>query len=361
MRAATPANSGESESSSTSTPQVTQAQTVSSRNLPAFILTSAWERKCCTLVMRGHCCSMRLSAGMSLSSSSRNSSSSSEGWRSLACCTVARRSRSRRACERRSSNSDATANTPAATSTKTTTAISAMIMLLLPAAGAASYLHYGFEHRRAHAAACRRQPVSELGAYAGRAVHALYLATFRHSLALENEDVLHGNDVALHARNLANRGHLAGAVGHARNLHHSVDGGGDLLPHGALGNVEVGHGNHVLDARQRVAWRVGVHRGQRAFVAGVHGLQHVKGFLAADFAHHYAVGSHTQAVDHQLSLADSAFAFDVGWARFQPYHVFLLELQFGRVFNGDDAFRVGNVAGKHVEQRGFAGAGAAGN
>src|SRR5690348_9937515 len=247
--------------------------------------------------MRGHCCNSRLNTGMSLISSSRNSSSSSEGWRSLAACTVARRSRSKRACERRSSNSDATANTPAATRTKTTTAISAMIMAVLPAFSLASYLHHRFEHRGTDAAACRRQPVGKLGADAGGAVHAPHLAAFRHSLAFEDKDVLHGNDVAFHARDLRNRSHLAGAVRHAGNLHHGVDGGRNLLPHGALGNIEVGHGDHVFNTRQRVPRRVGVDRGQRTLVAGVHGLQHVKSFFATDFAHYYAVGTHTQAVD----------------------------------------------------------------
>src|SRR6185437_7188898 len=309
ISAPTPANSGELLRNSTSTPQVTQEQMVSSRNLPAFIFTSAWVSKCCTLAMRGHCCSRRLSAGMSLISSSRNSRSSSEGWRSLACCTVARRSRSRRACERRSSNSEATANTPAATSTKTTTAISAIIMLGLPPT---SYFDHRFEHRRAHAASRRRQPVGKLGADAGGLVHAPHLAALAQALALEHEDVLHGNDFAFHARDFAHRGHLAGAVGHAGNLHHCVDGGGNLLPDRALGNVQVGHGDHVFDTRQRVARSVGVHRGQRALVAGVHGLQHVERLLAADFAHHYAVGTHTQAVDYQLPLADGALAFNVG-------------------------------------------------
>ena len=42
---------------------------------------------------------------------------------------------------------------------------------------------------------------------------------------------------------------------------------------------------------------VGVDGGERTFVAGVHGLQHVEGFFAADLADHDAVGAHTQAVD----------------------------------------------------------------
>ncbi len=84
--------------------------------------------------------------------------------------------------------------------------------------------------------------------------------------------------------------------------------------------------------------RVGVDRGQRAVVTGVHGLQHVQRFLAADLADHDAVGTHTQAVDQQFALAHRAVAFEVGRTGFETRHVRLLQLQFGRVFDGDDAF-----------------------
>ena len=33
-----------------------------------------------------------------------------------------------------------------------------------------------------------------------------------------------------------------------------------------------------------------------------------------------------------------ALAFDIRRAAFQPHHMLLLQLQFGRVFDGDDAF-----------------------
>ena len=94
-------------------------------------------------------------------------------------------------------------------------------------------------------------------------------------------------------------------------------------------------------------------------MTGVHGLQHVEGFLAADLADDNAVGAHTQTVDDELALADGAFAFDVGSASFEAHDVLLFELKFGGVFDGDDALDVGNVSGEDVEQRGFAGAGTA--
>ena len=75
----------------------------------------------------------------------------------------------------------------------------------------------------------------------------------------------------------------------------------------------------------------------RAVVAGVHGLQHVQRLLAAHLAEDDAVGTHTQGVDDQLALPDGALAFDVGRAALQARHVLLLDLQFGGVFDGDDA------------------------
>ena len=96
-------------------------------------------------------------------------------------------------------------------------------------------------------------------------------------------------------------------------------------------------------------------------MAGIHGLQHIQRFLAADLTDDDAVGAHAQGVDQQLALMDRALAFDVGRAGFQPNNVFLMELQFGRVFDGDNSFAIGNVGGQHVQKCRFAGAGTAGN
>ena len=85
----------------------------------------------------------------------------------------------------------------------------------------------------------------------------------------------------------------------------------NLLPHGPLGDIQIRHGKHALQAGQRVSLGIGVDGGQRAFMAGVHGLQHVKSFLASNLTHHDAVGAHTQTVDDQLPLPHCALAFDV--------------------------------------------------
>jgi hypothetical protein len=111
--------------------------------------------------------------------------------------------------------------------------------------------------------------------------------------------------------------------------------------------------------RQRVARRVGVHGRQRPVVAGVHRLEHVERFLAADLADDDAVGPHAQRVDDELALADRALALDVGRPRLEPRDVLLVELQLGGVLDRDDALALGDEAREHVQQRRLAGAGAA--
>src|SRR3954466_16202636 len=96
-------------------------------------------------------------------------------------------------------------------------------------------------------------------------------------------------------------------------------------------------------------------------MAGIHGLQQVKRFRSADFAHDDALWAHTQAVADQFAHGDLAFALDVGRTGFKPYHVRLLKLEFGGVFAGDDTFVVVDVLSETIQQRGLAGAGTAGN
>ena len=167
--------------------------------------------------------------------------------------------------------------------------------------------------------------------------------------------------LALHADHLGDVRDPARAVAEARDLHEQVDRRGDLLPDGPHPHVGVGHAHHHLQAAHRVARRVGVDRGQRAVVARVHGLQHVQRLFAAHLAHDDAVRPHTQGVDDQLPDVDGALALQVGRPRFHARHVRLLQLQLGRVFDGDDALVLRNVAGERVQQRGLAGAGTAGD
>ena len=124
----------------------------------------------------------------------------------------------------------------------------------------------------------------------------------RHAGALEHEDVLHRDHVVLHPGDLGDRGDLAGAVGQARDLDDEVDRRGNLLAHGALRQIQVGHRHHRVEAIERVARAVGVDGRQAAVVAGVHRLQHVERLGAAHLADDDAIGPHAQRVDHQVAL-----------------------------------------------------------
>ena len=94
-------------------------------------------------------------------------------------------------------------------------------------------------------------------------------------------------------------------------------------------------------------------------MAGVHRLQHVERFFAADLADDDAIGPHTQGVDDELSLPDRALALDVRRPRLEPDDVALPQRQFGSVFDRDDAFLVRNEARQRIQQRRLAGAGSA--
>ena len=97
--------------------------------------------------------------------------------------------------------------------------------------------------------------------------------------------------------------------------------------------------SETITSRREIAsrGRVGVDRGERSVVTGIHGLQHVERFFAADLADDDAVRPHTQAVDQQFALPHRAVAFEVGGPGFEARHMRLLQLQFGGVFDGDDA------------------------
>jgi hypothetical protein len=84
-----------------------------------------------------------------------------------------------------------------------------------------------------------------------------------------------------------------------------------------------------------------VNRGQRSVVPGIHGLQHVKSFLATHFPDDDPVGAHPQAVDYELSRLNPSLAVRIGGTTFQPDNVSLLQLQFCRVF--DDSFPASQI------------------
>src|SRR6185312_876775 len=127
-----------------------------------------------------------------------------------------------------------------------------------------------------------------------------HLAFGSDSLLMKCKDILHADNILFHARNFRDTDYFAGTIAHTGNLNHDINGRGNLLAHGTLGQVQIAHGDHRFESAQSVARRVGVNGGHRAFVARIHGLEHVECFLAAHLAKDDAIGAHTQTVDQQL-------------------------------------------------------------
>ena len=220
----------------------------------------------------------------------------------------------------------------------------------------------GLEHVAGELDAGVLELLGEARAHAGRLQPALVAAVgVDAGPEVEQEDVLEGDLVALHPVDLGDVGDAAGAVPESGQLHDQVDRGGDLLTDGPDGQVEAGHEGEGLDAAQGVAGAVGVHRGHRAVVAGVHRLEHVEGLAAAALADDDAVGTHPEAVLDEVADRDLAGALDVRRTGLHAEHVPLVELELLGVLDGDDALAVRDERRQDVEERGLAGAGAAGH
>src|SRR6266446_2634037 len=142
-------------------------------------------------------------------------------------------------------------------------------------------LHPGLEERGTQAATGGGEALGEMRRKAGGMEDAAHLAALVNAGAFKNKNILQRNHVSFHSNDFGNGEHFARTVGETRNLDHGVNSVGDLMANRALGNVQVGHGNHIFDASQGIAWRVGVYGGERTLMTGIHGLQHVEGFLAA--------------------------------------------------------------------------------
>src|SRR6266540_4034878 len=102
---------------------------------------------------------------------------------------------------------------------------------------------------------------------------------------------------------------------------------------------------------QSVARRIRVNGRDRTVVAGVHGLHHVQGLAATDLADHDPVRSHAQGVLGQVADRDLAPALDVRWPVLQSHHARLLEPEFRRVLDREDALVVGQERRQHVQRR----------
>ncbi len=86
-------------------------------------------------------------------------------------------------------------------------------------------------------------------------------------------------------------------------VHDQVDRPGNLCADRRQRQFDTGHQGHDLEPREQVARRIGMRRGQRTFMAGIHGLQHIERFTAAAFADDDAIGTHAQRIAYQIANA----------------------------------------------------------
>src|SRR5439155_4376868 len=105
--------------------------------------------------------------------------------------------------------------------------------------------------------------LAEARADAGRPELAEHALTVE-SLALEDEQILHGDELAFVAPDLTDLRDLAGTVLHPLDVHDKVDGRDHLLADRAQRQVRARHEDHGLDPRERVAGTVRVDRRQRS-------------------------------------------------------------------------------------------------
>ncbi|CAB4940409.1 unannotated protein [freshwater metagenome] len=88
-------------------------------------------------------------------------------------------------------------------------------------------------------------------------------------------------------------------------------------------------------------------------MTGIHRLQHVERFSAANFAYDNAVGSHSKRVTHKITNRDLANALNIRWAGFQSDHVRKIKRKLNRVFHRDDAVVTINERRQDIEKRGL--------
>ena len=89
-------------------------------------------------------------------------------------------------------------------------------------------------------------------------------------------------------------------------------------------------------------------------MASIHGLKHVESLYAANLTHKDSIRTHTQRILQKISLRYFALSFQRCRSGFKPNDKRLIESEFCRILNGDDAFITRNVLRKRIEHCGFA-------
>src|SRR3989442_2155158 len=207
------------------------------------------------------------------------------------------------------------------------------------------------EHRCRQCLAPFGEMVQVHGAVAGRCVEALDVALFVDACLAELKQLMRLRLAVGEPCHLTNAHDLPRSTTHTLGLDDHIDRRPDLLLNGARWKVGAGHQDHRFQAADRVLRTVCVDGAHRAFVTGVHGLEHVKGLAASAFAHHDPIGPHPQRVADEVPDLDCALALDVGRPGFQADYVRLPQLKLRCILDGDDALVGGDVARDDVEQR----------
>src|SRR3954454_7767515 len=202
--------------------------------------------------------------------------------------------------------------------------------------GSCVELRVGAEQIRRQHDAVRLHLIEESGPDSSCFELALDLSIGADPRLAEAEDLLHRHDLAFHSGQLRYADELAAAIGQAGDLDDNVDRRSDLRAGRFRGDVDPTHPDHLLDTRERIARSIGVDRGHRAIVTGVHRLEHVERFTGANLAEDDPVGPYAQRVLDEVALSDFALPLDVRGASLEPDDVLLLELELGRIFDRYD-------------------------
>jgi len=140
---------------------------------------------------------------------------------------------------------------------------------------------------------------------------AAHLAVLGEALLLEIEDVLEGDDVDLHPRDLGDvrERRLPSEKRVCWTIRCTALA---ICSRIAFTGRSMPAISTIVSIRPARRGSVGVEGGQRAVVAGVHRLQHVERLAGPALSDHDPVGPHSQAVLHQVANGDRALPSRLG-------------------------------------------------
>ena len=135
----------------------------------------------------------------------------------------------------------------------------------------------------------------------------------------------------------------------------------DLLADRSRRQIQPGHQHHGFQSSQRIAGTISMNGCQTSVMPGIHRLQHVQSLTAANFADDNSIGPHAQSIDNQIARHDTSMSFNIRRASFHANNMVLVQNQFGRIFDRDNAFMIRNRFRDGSQKRRLARACAAGN